>query len=923
MKNEDQNLNTRLSNEEENLNIDQISQSKNNFDNNKDTLFNDFEADLNISDIVNNNDFKPDKNLKNIKQFENTSIDKSIGEDVDNLNKINLTNMEINESSMQNEQLDTNNEINNDNKILKKKRTKEDLNNTPLPLFDCLYCANEKIVFRHFINKKLSDKYLLLSDKYLFQKFIYDLDKLICNKRLINKDDKNEKLLNLVIKNTEYIKIYFSKEKSINYLKSNIFKNLCQKNEIDHHKLFKQKIEDSIVRKKKDFYFKGINKIPKNSLNNKGLFNSTNSLINNFNVLSGLVEPNVNNNIKNNFTIATCSNNSINFNSLSLNNNDFNCYYKDNNNMLDYIVEKIEKNEESVNYADDKEEILDFFKFDLSRKITKKDLKWENKYYDIWNPNISSDFEENDNNYDESELNSRNNNISEETKNKSININISNINVIKNINTNKSTNKSAGYIKYNLPKKSNLIFTFNKNKEKKDKNNNNSDINKNITKEKNNNNKNTKDKINKSKNNSIIKNEINNSKEKQIKMYQNYMHKSTTNLNINKSHYLSKFSNKYLNNYYNYNNNYNNSHKKFLSGISNIKSLGSTINSSYNINKSANFAGKSCQKIKFNNKKNTNGNSKLLQYFSSSKNNNNSSLNYSIGVSINLKDKSSIKSNGIINCLNSNKTSFFHINENKILKNNSNILYNKKKAKQNIDNKKNLFNIFNNLNINLDNLKLAKKKSNYKSKQSSKSTGKGKIKNQNKYKNNSIHKKNIGIKKNVFNISIDKQKGAKIMHRTNDLLYSSNSIFNKIHNDGLYAKSLGLSFGTNDDNIRNNNANVVFNSISNLNKSNSNFNNSNNSYYININYDYSPYKFNKSCYFNKEKKDSNNKTNGLISLINNKGNNEAHHMFYLDKNKIISNFKNKSIYCFKSTSYLDKFKSKRQKNIFTNKSNYS
>ena len=211
----------------------------------KDTLFNDFEADLNISDIVNNenNDFKPDKNLKNIKQFENTSIDKSIGEDFDNLNKINLTNMEINESSMQNIQLDLNNEINNDNKILKKKRTKEDLNNTPLPIFDCLFCTNEKIEFRHFINEKLSDK-------YLFQTSIYDindLDKLICNKRLINKADKNEKLLNLVIKNTEYIKIYFSKEKSINYLKSNIFKNLCQKNEIDHHKLLKQKIEDSIV----------------------------------------------------------------------------------------------------------------------------------------------------------------------------------------------------------------------------------------------------------------------------------------------------------------------------------------------------------------------------------------------------------------------------------------------------------------------------------------------------------------------------------------------------------------------------------------------------------------------------------------------------------------------------------------------------
>ena len=595
MKNEGQNLNTQLSSyEEENLNINQISQSKKNFNDNKDNLFNDFEADLNISDIVNNenNELKPDKNLKNNNQIENTSIDKSIGDDFDNLNKINITNMEINESSIQNIQLDLNNENNNDN-IKLKKRTKEDLNNTPLPIFDCLYCTNEKIVFQHFINEKLSKKYLLQTSIY----DLNDLDKLICNKRMINKDDKNEKLLNLVIKNTEYIKIFFPKENSINYLKSNIYNYLCQKNEIDHHKLLKQKIEDSILRKKKEFYFKGINKIPKNSMNNKCLFNSTNSLINNFNALSGLVEPvqqiNVNNNIKNNFTIATCSNNSINFNSLSLNNNDFNCYYKENNNMLDYIVEKIEKNEESVNLADDKEEILDFFKFDLSRKIARKDLKWENKYYDIWNPDISSDFEENDN--DESELNSKNNNISIESKNRSININICNKNLIKNknININKSTNKSIGYIKYNMPKKSNLIFTFNKNHEKKEKNNNYSEINKNkniiIKETKQFNKKNIKNKINQSKNYSLIKYK---SKEKQIKNYQNFMHKSTTNLNINKSHDLSKYANKNFNNYYNNNNNYNNSHKLFLSGNSNIKRFGSTTNSSYNFNKSVNLLEK-------------------------------------------------------------------------------------------------------------------------------------------------------------------------------------------------------------------------------------------------------------------------------------------------------------------------------------------
>ena len=316
-----------------------------------------------------------------------------------------------------------------------------------------------------------------------------------------------------------------------------------------------------------------------------------------------------------------------------------------------------------------------------------------------------------------------------------------------------------------------------------------------------------------------------------------------------------------------------------------------------------------------------------MQYTSGSKNNNNLSSNFSICVSINLKANSSIKSNGIINCLNQNKTSFFHINENKNINNNSNITNDKKKIRQNIVNKKNLFNIFNNININLDNLKHDRTKSNYKNRKTSRSTGKGKekIKNQNNKNSISIHKKNINIKKYNFNISTDKKKGAKIKSRTNDLLYSTNSIFNKVHNDGLYTKSsLGLSFGNSVNILSDNNATVVFNSVSNLNKSNSNINNSSSyNYYINYNYDYSPYKFNKSCYFNKDKKELNNKVNGLISLNNNKGNNKNDKIFFLNKNNAITNFKNKSINCFNSTSYLDKYKSKKQKNIFTNKSNYS
>ena len=78
----------------------------------------------------------------------------------------------MNESSIQNIQLDLNMN-NNENIKTKKIITKEDLNNTPLPIFECLYCTNQKIVFQHFINEILSNKYLLQTSIY----DINDLDK--------------------------------------------------------------------------------------------------------------------------------------------------------------------------------------------------------------------------------------------------------------------------------------------------------------------------------------------------------------------------------------------------------------------------------------------------------------------------------------------------------------------------------------------------------------------------------------------------------------------------------------------------------------------------------------------------------------------------------------------------------------------------
>jgi len=364
--------------------------------------FNSFEDNLNISDIKeefqkSQEEIKASKQHK--KDFPNriypeSSIDKDFSIELDNINGDDFNIRKISICSLQSEEFNHNNknDKNKKNHELKKKITKEDLNNIPLPVFSCIYCSNDELSFRHLSLERISNKYLLQSSVY----DIIDLNKLLqCNPMKV-KDDKNEKLLDIIIKNSEYINKYYEKEIINNFFKSNYYFNMCNKELLNYKSHFIHRIEESVVKKRKDFYFKSINKISKNSLNNKCLFNTTNSLINDCNLLGVFFEANIINNINNiskniNYNCSNIS--SINFNSISSNNNNDNGNYlnKDNNNLLMSIVEKIENNTDSVNEIDDKEEIMYFFKFDLNRKIKKDDIIWENNYYNIWNPNISDD----------------------------------------------------------------------------------------------------------------------------------------------------------------------------------------------------------------------------------------------------------------------------------------------------------------------------------------------------------------------------------------------------------------------------------------------------------------------------------------------------------------------------------------------------
>ena len=414
LKDEPNTSNTNSLNKKSKINFEQINMEN-------------FEDNLNISDIK--DDLKNNQIIEQTPSIQtnkclnfltNKSIDKDFSEDLDDINEeFTQSQKNITISSFQSEEFNCNNDNENQNnnkkidlqeeKKIVKKLTKEDLNNIPLPLFSCIYCSNEALSFNHISLEIISSKYLLQTSIY----DIKDLNSIILtlSHPLLDKDPhQNDKLLDIIIKNTEYISHLYEKDYTEQFFKSNNFTNICNKQDLNNKKFFTQRIEESIIRKKKDFYFRGINKISKNSLNNRCLFNSMNSFINNYNGLSGFVEPmpvnNMNINAGKNNTNINNSNISLNFNSISLNNNETANNCKENN-LLVSIVEHIENNNGGVNEIDDKEEIIDIFgfdKFDLERKITKDNIIWDNNCYDIWNPIISDDdiLEEennNDNNY--------------------------------------------------------------------------------------------------------------------------------------------------------------------------------------------------------------------------------------------------------------------------------------------------------------------------------------------------------------------------------------------------------------------------------------------------------------------------------------------------------------------------------------------
>ena len=313
---------------------------------------NELEGDEIYNNIeFNKNELKTDENFfdeLNIKSNnEDISLDLDKSEDSLSSDKLDICDKSMEE---QMNKVTLNDEIKNK---YSKKITKEDLNTIPIPIFGCLFCANEEIASNHLINEILSKKYLYNLEK----KDIILIEFLIKNNLLELKENKENilnkfgikhninlyrlnSLIDMIIKNTEYIKKYNSFKDSFNYLK--------QKRNRENNKLKIKNISHSL-----------------NKISNKE-----------------------NLNFKINFD----------FEKQKYGNNKLELFEDDNSdddlNKINNINNIISNNLDKSNESEDFDRIFDENCFmDLNRKIKKDDIIFEDKPYNIWENNFDDSIE--------------------------------------------------------------------------------------------------------------------------------------------------------------------------------------------------------------------------------------------------------------------------------------------------------------------------------------------------------------------------------------------------------------------------------------------------------------------------------------------------------------------------------------------------
>jgi len=307
--------------------------------------------DLNIEDnnLFNDIQFNKDEikgtdetffNEQNSQNNSNYSIELEKSED-----SVSSDKLDICDKSMEEEMNKVTLNDNDENKIQfpnKRRLSKGDLNKIPIPIFECIYCANEKLAFNHLINDEFSLKYLyntekkdislinFLQENNLLLPIENEKDNKVRN--LIERDNINLKrlqnLIKMILENTEYISKNYTIEQSHNFLKQ-------KRRREDRIKLLKPKKNKFDFEKKKYGKEKNI------------LFEDDNS-----------------------------SDSSEQINKICNNITENETEKKDS--KLDKCTE--EKICDSFNKLLD-----DYSSEDLSRKIKWNDIIWEDKPYNIWN----------------------------------------------------------------------------------------------------------------------------------------------------------------------------------------------------------------------------------------------------------------------------------------------------------------------------------------------------------------------------------------------------------------------------------------------------------------------------------------------------------------------------------------------------------
>ena len=285
--------------------------------------------------------FFNDENDKNISDY-SLELDKS-EEDYVSSDKLDICDKSM-EEEMNKVTLNDKDEVN--IQLVKKKISKGDLNTIPIPIFECIYCANEKLAFDHLINDEFSLKYLyniekkdislinFLQENDLLLPIENEKDNIVQN--FINKNNINIKrlqnIIKIILENTEYVSKYYTINESHNLLKQ-------KRRREGNKKAIKYKNNKLDLEKKK--YGKEKNELFEDDDNSSDSLDKINNICNN--IIENEKEEQENKSDKS-IEGKRCDS----FNKL----------------LDDYSLE------------------------DLSRKIKWSDIIWEDKPYNIWDNSI-------------------------------------------------------------------------------------------------------------------------------------------------------------------------------------------------------------------------------------------------------------------------------------------------------------------------------------------------------------------------------------------------------------------------------------------------------------------------------------------------------------------------------------------------------